>query len=116
MPTQNALVRKDSPVATSDKRRPTTLEQACGQVIALYREQMGLSQKDLAAATGYSLRYVGDIERGNKSATLRTLSDIASPLSLHVGTLITEAEGLLGGKERQGKTPPLSKGKPVRSA
>lgn len=84
--------------------RPSTLEQACGQVITQYREKLGLSQMDLAVATGYSLRYVGDVERGTKSATLRTMNDLATLFDIRLGSLIADAETLLGRRERQDKT------------
>lgn len=71
------------------------MEQACGQVITRHREKLGLSQMDLAVATGYSLRYIGDVERGAKSATLRTMNDLATLFDIHLGSLITEAEKLL---------------------
>jgi hypothetical protein len=64
---------------------------------------------DLAVATGYSLRYVGDLERGTKSATLRTMNDLATLYRISLGSLLTEAEALLGGKERQDKTPVTGK-------
>ena len=95
----------------SRQKRPATLEQACGQVIARHREKLGLSQMDLAVATGYSLRYVGDVERGTKSATLRTMNDLASLFNTRLGSLITEAELLLGSKDKHDKTPPAGKGR-----
>lgn len=59
---------------------------------------------DLAVATGYSLRYMGDVERGTKSATLRTMNDLATLFGVRLGILITEAEALLDGGEKQDKT------------
>ena len=50
---------------------------------------------DLAVASGYSLRYVGDIERGAKSPTMRTMHDLATLLDLRLSALMVEAEGLL---------------------
>jgi transcriptional regulator with XRE-family HTH domain len=58
---------------------------------------------DLAVATGYSLRYVGDIERGTKSATLRTMNDLATLFNIRLGSIVAEAELLLSRKGRQGK-------------
>ena len=81
--------------------RPATLEQACGQVIVLLREEQGLSQMDLAVATGYSLRYIGDVERGAKSATLRTMKDLATLLNLRLGDLISRAERLLSYRDKE---------------
>ncbi|WP_158792092.1 helix-turn-helix domain-containing protein [Granulicella sp. L60] len=104
-------IRKDYRVSKGDKKKLATLEQACGQVIIHHRERLGLSQMDLAVATGYSLRYVGDIERGTKSATLRTMNDLATLFSVHLGSLITDAEKLLSSKEKQAKPRPASKRK-----
>jgi transcriptional regulator with XRE-family HTH domain len=98
-------------VAKNDKNKPETLEQAYGRVIILHREKLGLSQKDVAAATGYSLRYVGDVERGKKSATLRTMNDFATLFNIHVGSLIAEAEALLSDKEKSAKTHSPAKGR-----
>jgi hypothetical protein len=66
---------------------------------------------DLAVATGYSLRYVGDIERGMKSATLRTMNDLATLFDMGLGALITEAEGLLMAKRRENTSPLARKGR-----
>lgn len=82
------------------KIRPSTLEQACGQVIAAARDEQGLSQMDLAVASGYSLRYIGDIERGSKSPTIRTMNDLATLLDLKLSRLLGDAERLLNHKDR----------------
>ena len=69
-------------------------------MIAELREEQGLSQMDLAVATGYSLRYIGDVERGAKSATLRTMKDLATLLNLRLGDLISRAERRLRYREK----------------
>jgi len=99
------LSRTDAPASR------TTLEQACGQIIVHYREKLGLSQMDLAVATGYSLRYVGDIEREAKSSTLRTMNDLSTLFNIRLGSLIAEAEALLSSKSRDDRTPSTGKGK-----
>jgi transcriptional regulator with XRE-family HTH domain len=81
-------------VEKKNKRRAATLEQAFGQALIARRERRGLSQMDLAVASGYSLRYIGDVERGTKSATMRTMHDLATLLNVKLGTLIVEAEEL----------------------
>lgn len=88
-------------MAKGGQARPATLEQACGQVIVQIREEQGLSQMDLAVATGYSLRYIGDVERGTKSATLRTMNDLATLLDLSLGDLVTRAEQRLSHREKR---------------
>ena len=91
-------------MATERQSRPATLEQACGRVIAQLREEQGLSQMDIAVATGYSLRYIGDVERGAKSATLRTMNDLATLLKLRLGDLISRAERQLTSREKENRT------------
>ena len=87
------------------QRPPATLEEAFGRKVSELRESRGLSQTDLAAAAGYSLRYVGDLERGTKSATLRTMNDVATLLNVNLGTLIEEAEELLSANPKPPKAP-----------
>jgi hypothetical protein len=58
---------------------------------------------DLAVASGYSLRYIGDVERGTKSATMRTMHDLATLLEVGLGTLILEAEELWASDARDRK-------------
>ena len=58
---------------------------------------------DLAVAAGYSLRYMGDVERGAKSATMRTMNDLATLLDVSLGTLIIEAEELLNVRPKPAK-------------
>jgi transcriptional regulator with XRE-family HTH domain len=87
-------------VARTQKQRPSTLEQAFGQVLLTRREKKGFSQMDLAVAAGYSLRYMGDVERGAKSATMRTMNDLATLLDVSLGMLVTEAEELLNEKSK----------------
>ena len=94
MPSWKLPIGKDWRVAKSRKHRAATLEQAFGQVLFARREKSGLSQMDLAVASGYSLRYIGDVERGTKSATMRTMHDLATLLNVKLGTLIFEAEEL----------------------
>lgn len=77
-----------------------SLEQAFGQALAIWRKKKGLSQMDFAVASGYSLRYIGDIERGTKSATMRTMHDLATLLEVRLSTLMLEAEHLLESNSR----------------
>jgi DNA-binding XRE family transcriptional regulator len=83
-----------STVTLLPKSRTMTLEEAFGQTVSALRKGRNLSQTDLAAAAGYSLRYVGDLERGKKSPTLRTVEKLADTLHLSVRDLLFQTEGL----------------------
>jgi transcriptional regulator with XRE-family HTH domain len=95
VPYENTSSQQACCVALSKRVRSSSLEEAFGRVLAKHREIKGLSQMDLAVTAGYSLRYVGDVERGTKSATLRTVNDFATLLGVQLSVLITEAESLL---------------------
>lgn len=105
MPYSCPRVGKDWPVTKTRQRRPATLEEAFGQVLFEHRERNGLSQMDLAVASGYSLRYVGDVERGTKSPTLRTMNDLATLLNLSVGALVVAAEESLFASRKSRRGP-----------
>jgi transcriptional regulator with XRE-family HTH domain len=101
VPSWKLPIRKDWRVAKSRKHRAATLEQAFGQALLTRREKKGLSQMDLAVASGYSLRYIGDVERGTKSPTMRTMHDLATLLNVKLGTLIVEAEELWANEAKE---------------
>lgn len=52
------------------------------------RHAKELTQEDLADMTGLSARYIGAIERGNKSATVTVLGKIADALKTDPAELI----------------------------
>lgn len=73
---------------------------ACGSRIQRRRELVGLTQRELAAATGVvSAVYVCRIERGDRAPSLQALTALAGPLLisarwLGTGVLEPEEEGL----------------------
>ena len=58
-----------------------------GQRIRSYRLQNGLNQEELAERCGLHPTYIGQVERGEKNATLESVSKIANGLSLSLSTL-----------------------------
>ena len=77
----------------ADKHRESrTLGEAVGAELTKLRVDRGWSQLKLADALGYTERYIGQMERGSKSPTLRTLADIAKAFSTEVSTIIKAAE------------------------
>jgi transcriptional regulator with XRE-family HTH domain len=81
-------------MANSRKQATSTLEEAFGQVLRKLRESRGFKQVDVSAATGYSQRTVGMIERGEKSPTLRTIEDFATFYDVPLERLIVQAKRL----------------------
>ena len=77
----------------ADKKRNTdTLATSLGAEMTRLRIDKGLSQVAFAHLLGYDERYIRQVERGEKSPTLRTLSAIAGALGISVSTLIRRAE------------------------
>lgn len=77
----------------ADKHRESrTLGQAFGAELTRLRLQKGWSQQKLADKLGYTERYIGQLERGTKSPTLRTIGDIADVFQMVPSTLLRAAE------------------------
>ena len=77
----------------ADKRRESrTLGEALGAEITRLRVDRGWSQAKIAHDLGYTERYIGQLERGTKSPTLRTLADLAKAFSIEVSAIIKAAE------------------------
>ena len=58
-----------------------------GQRIRSYRLQKGLNQEELAEKCGLHPTYIGQVERGEKNATIESISKIANGLSLPLSKL-----------------------------
>lgn len=58
-----------------------------GQRLRNYRNQQKLSQEELAEKCGLHPTYIGQVERGEKNATLESISKIAAGLSIPLSTL-----------------------------
>lgn len=53
-----------------------------GQRIRNYRTEKGLSQEKLAEMSGCHPTYIGQVERGEKNATLESIDKIASAMDI----------------------------------
>lgn len=63
-----------------------------GQRIRNYRSQHRLSQEELAEKCGLHPTYIGQVERGEKNATLESISKITAGLSISLSTLFENIE------------------------
>lgn len=73
----------------------TDLARIIGQRIRNHRTKQNLSQEKLAELSGCHPTYIGQIERGEKNATLESIEKIASALNVSLSTLFEK----LGGEE-----------------
>ena len=58
-----------------------------GQRIRNYRNEKGLSHEKLAALSGCHPTYIGQVERGEKNATLESIEKIAAAMNISLSTL-----------------------------
>lgn len=72
-----------------------------GQRIRNYRTQQNLSQEKLAEMAGCHPTYIGQLERGEKNATLESVEKIASALNIPLSRLFEK----LGGDEQEDSIP-----------
>jgi len=75
--------------------RISSLEQAFGLVLRKAREEKSVSQEALAYMGGYHRTYIGQLERGEKSPSLRTIFALAGSLDVTPSNLLKEVETLL---------------------
>lgn len=55
------------------------------------RHDKKLTQEELADRAGLSMRYIGAIERGDVSASVTVLGQIADALEIHPGELLKDS-------------------------
>lgn len=65
----------------------SNLAKKVGQRIRSYRTQLGLSQEKLAELAGCHPTYIGQLERGEKNATLESVEKVASSLEISLSKL-----------------------------
>ncbi len=74
-----------------------------GQRIRNYRTNQGLSQEKLAELSGCHPTYIGQIERGEKNATVESIEKIAAALNVSLSKLFEK----IGIGEDGGRNIPL---------
>lgn len=72
--------------------RVKTLEGRFGRLLRAVRLERGLSQEGLAHASGYDRTYIGMLERGESSPSLRTIFDLAGVLQVKPSELMRKIE------------------------
>ncbi len=75
-----------------------------GQRIRHYRTSKGLSQEKLAELSGCHHTYIGQLERGEKNATIESIEKIAVALRISLSTLFEN----LGAQQNEAESIPLA--------
>lgn len=77
---------------TARSGRNLSPEKAFGQVLRKVRESRNVSQEELGARSVYHRTYIGQLERGEKSPSLRTIFNLAASLEVKPSVLIRRIE------------------------
>ena len=72
-----------------------TAEEFFGQALREFRKERGLTQEELAFQSGYHPTYIGQLERGRKSPSLRAIMRLSSALNTSGSELLARLESLL---------------------
>ena len=78
-----------------DAKGDRTPEQAFGLALRKIRLRRGLSQQALADKSGYHRTYIGLLEHGQKSPSLRTIFNLATTLQVKPSEIVKEVERLI---------------------
>lgn len=81
----------------------SNLAKTVGQRLRNYRTQLGLSQEKLAEFSGCHPTYIGQLERGEKNATVESIDRIATALNISLSKLFEN----LGGADTSERNIPL---------
>jgi len=73
---------------------------ALGLAVKARREELGLTQEQLANDSELHQRWISNVETGKRNPSYTSLRRLAAGLDLAASELIARAEGLEGGGER----------------
>jgi transcriptional regulator with XRE-family HTH domain len=76
---------------------PNNAEEVFGRVLRELRKEKGVSQEDLAFTSGYHPTYVGQLERGKKSPSLRAIMSFAVALEVTGSEILRRIEDQIAG-------------------
>jgi DNA-binding XRE family transcriptional regulator len=88
-----ALLEHDLAVAKGDHTPPLTKDELHRLLtgenrVKLWRQKIGLTQRDLAASAGISQSLLAEIEKGTKTGSPETLKKISRQLKISVDALL----------------------------
>ncbi|HLZ80458.1 MAG TPA: helix-turn-helix transcriptional regulator [Ktedonobacteraceae bacterium] len=78
-----------------------SIEVRFGRAIRKRRNELGLSQEELADLAGLHRTYIGDVERGKRNVSLVNIDKLAKTLGISIWTLFRD----YGIEESSEKTP-----------
>jgi transcriptional regulator with XRE-family HTH domain len=79
-------------IGADRKRSTANLYSALGVELTTRRTRAGWTQQALAERLGYDVKYIGQVERAEKSPSLTTLMSLATVFDLSLSELFKAAE------------------------
>ncbi len=76
-----------------DPKDERSLQVRLGTAIRMHRQQLGITQEELAWRADMHRTYVADIERGGRNVTLRSVGHLANALKVSVADLLSSNYG-----------------------
>ena len=74
------------------KKNPPDIRERFGFAVKSRREELGLTQEDLADRAQIHRTYLSDIERGSRNLSLINIERLAKALKLSISQFFTEVE------------------------
>ena len=81
-----------SPKQSTSEKSSSSIEGTFGGILRALRLGRGMSQEELAHVSGYHRNYIGILERGEKSPSLRTLFNLAGALTISPSDILKRVE------------------------
>ncbi len=75
------------------KKAPPDIREKFGFAVKERREELELTQEELAGKAGIHRTYLSDIERGSRNLSLINIEKMAAALSLSISELFKRVEG-----------------------
>jgi transcriptional regulator with XRE-family HTH domain len=99
-----------TPEGTHQTDRSRNPEEAFGLTLRRIRKSRGVSQQWLADKSGYHRTYIGMLEQGQKSPSLRTIFNIAMTLQVKPSRILEAVERIVGRAQGNGGRETSQKG------
>jgi transcriptional regulator with XRE-family HTH domain len=74
------------------RRAKADVRERFGYAVKLRREELGLTQEDLAGRAGIHRTYLSDVERGTRNLSLVNIERLAAALSISLSKLFEAVE------------------------
>jgi len=89
------------PITEKLERHSNTPEEAFGTVITHLRVKRSWSQEYVSEKSGYSVRYITQVERGTQNPSLRVILALAGVFGVRPAQLLARAERLYRKQEKK---------------